>query len=95
MKPACDGYDNATFIKSNIKPDNQEVAIEIEINTNDSHYNTNRGQAIAASAEIPSKRDEEDERIFDRFVQNSFLFLLVLVVFKVLKLNMKILLIVI
>ncbi|XP_001600399.1 DNA-directed RNA polymerase III subunit RPC5 [Nasonia vitripennis] len=71
MKPASDGYDNATFIKTNIKPDNQEVAIEVEINTNDPHYNTNRGQAIAATAVLPSKRDEEDERIFDSHMMDK------------------------
>ncbi|KAJ8667381.1 hypothetical protein QAD02_009043 [Eretmocerus hayati] len=66
LKSASKGYDDATFVKTAIKPDNQEVSIEVEINTNDHHYNSNRGEAIAANAEIPPKRDQEEcERYYD------------------------------
>jgi DNA-directed RNA polymerase-3 subunit RPC5 len=74
MKAAREGYDNATFIKTAIKPENQEVVIEVKINTQDSHYNINKGQAIAVNAEMSLKRDQdEDEKIFDRFVLEKLL----------------------
>ena len=72
LKPTGDGYDSANFIKTAIKPEHQEVTIEVEINTHDPHYDVNRGQAIAANAETHSKRDEEDDKLFDRFVYNNF-----------------------
>lgn len=78
LKPNRDGYDNSTFAKTCIKPENQEVVIDVEIDTQDSHYNVNRGETIAANAEIPAKRDQdEDDKFFNRcsyFLQLYFLF---------------------
>lgn len=67
LRPSGEGYDNVDFIKTAIKPENQEVTIEVAINTDDSHYNLPRGQAIASNAEANLKKNpDEDERIFDR-----------------------------
>ncbi|XP_058806428.1 DNA-directed RNA polymerase III subunit RPC5 [Phymastichus coffea] len=66
LKPAGDGYDNSTFIKTAIKPENQEVTIEVAIDTSDSHYNTGRGKTIATQAEAHSRKNQdENERVFD------------------------------
>ena len=68
MKPARHGYDNLDFINTAIKPENQEVKLEVGVDTGNSHYDTNKGTAIATNAEIALRKNEEDERIFNRFV---------------------------
>ncbi|XP_014215014.1 DNA-directed RNA polymerase III subunit RPC5 [Copidosoma floridanum] len=77
MKPAISGYDDAEFLKTAIKPVNQEVMIEVAIDTTDGHFNQKKGEDIAASAEEPVKKDGEEKKpyfendVMDKIVLKS------------------------
>lgn len=71
IRPARDGYDNATFLKTAIKPENQEVRIEVAVDTYSINYDKMKGRQIAINADGNSKTEQEDdEKVFDRYVQN-------------------------
>lgn len=66
VRPAREGYDNATFLKTSIKPENQEVLIEVAIDTQSVNYDHSKGEQIAINADGDSKTDQEDdEKAFD------------------------------
>ncbi|XP_017884887.1 DNA-directed RNA polymerase III subunit RPC5 [Ceratina calcarata] len=66
VRPARDGYDNATFLKTSIKPENQEVLIEVALDTHSVTYDKSKGEQIAINADGDSGVDQEDdERAFD------------------------------
>ncbi|XP_076293456.1 RNA polymerase III subunit E [Lasioglossum baleicum] len=66
IRPAKDGYDNATVIKSSIKPQNQEVLLEVAIDTHSVNYDQSKGEQIAVNADGDAKSDQdEDEKAFD------------------------------
>ncbi|XP_029043499.1 DNA-directed RNA polymerase III subunit RPC5 [Osmia bicornis bicornis] len=66
VRPAREGYDNATFLKSSIKPENQEVLIEVAIDTQSVNYDQSKGEQIAINADGEAKSDQdEDEKAFD------------------------------
>ena len=67
LRTAQDGYDNATFLKTAIKPQNQDVKIEVALNTHSVNYDQLKGEQIAINANVPSRNDKEDEeKVFDR-----------------------------
>ncbi|KAL2740836.1 DNA-directed RNA polymerase III subunit RPC5 [Vespula squamosa] len=66
IRPARDGYDNATFLKTSIKPENQEVRIEVAVDTYSLNYDKMKGRQIAVNADGNSKTEQEDdEKVFD------------------------------
>ncbi|XP_076234068.1 RNA polymerase III subunit E [Calliopsis andreniformis] len=66
VRPAREGYDNATFLKSSIKPENQEVLIEVAIDTHNVNYDHSKGEQIAINADGDPKTDQDDEeKAFD------------------------------
>ncbi|XP_033214367.1 DNA-directed RNA polymerase III subunit RPC5 [Belonocnema kinseyi] len=66
LRAAKDGYDSATILKSAIKPENQDVQLEVELNTFSINYDHFKGEQIANNANMPSRHDKEDEeRFFD------------------------------
>ena len=78
VRPAREGYDNATIIKSSIKPENQEVLMEVAIDTQSVNYDHSKGEQIAINADGDSKTDQEDEEkafdsnLMDKTVLQSF-----------------------
>lgn len=69
VRPAREGYDNATFLKTSIKPENQEVLIEVAIDTQSVNYDHSKGEQIAINADGDSKTDQEDdEKAFDGYL---------------------------
>lgn len=67
LRSAQDGYDNAVVLKSSIKPQNQEIQIEVALNTHSVNYDQFKGEQIAINANVPSRHDkEEEERYFER-----------------------------
>lgn len=66
LRSAQDGYDNAVVLKSSIKPQNQEIQIEVALNTHSVNYDQFKGEQIAINANVPSRHDkEEEERYFE------------------------------
>ncbi|XP_031837330.1 RNA polymerase III subunit E isoform X2 [Nomia melanderi] len=65
-RPSKDGYDNATILKSSIKPQNQEVLLEVAIDTHSVNYDQSKGEQIAINADGDAKNEqEEEEKAFD------------------------------
>ncbi|XP_043265801.1 DNA-directed RNA polymerase III subunit RPC5 [Colletes gigas] len=60
VRPAHEGYDNSTFLKTSIKPRNQEVLIEVAIDTHSVNYDQSKGEQIAISADGDSKGNQDD-----------------------------------
>ncbi|XP_397129.4 DNA-directed RNA polymerase III subunit RPC5 [Apis mellifera] len=73
VRPAKEGYDNATFLKTSIKPENQEVLIEVAIDTHSVNYDQSKGEQIAINADGDSKllEQEDDEKAFDSNVMDK------------------------
>ncbi|XP_076650808.1 RNA polymerase III subunit E [Halictus rubicundus] len=72
IRPAKDGYDNATVLKSSIKPQNQEVLIEVEIDTHSVNYDQSKGEQIAINADGDAKSDQDvDEKAFDSHLMDK------------------------
>ena len=66
MRIAKEGYDNATVLKSAIKPENQDVQLELALNTFSINYDQFKGEQIAINANVPSRYDkDEEERFFE------------------------------
>ncbi|XP_076172472.1 RNA polymerase III subunit E [Ptiloglossa arizonensis] len=66
VRPVREGYDNVTFLKTSIKPENQEVLIEVAIDTNTVNYDQSKGEQIAINADGDSKVDQDDDdKAFD------------------------------
>ncbi|XP_015172040.1 PREDICTED: DNA-directed RNA polymerase III subunit RPC5 [Polistes dominula] len=65
-RPADQGYDDATFLNSSIKPENTEVKLEIAYDTYSPTYDKMKGRQIAINADGNSNFDQEDDnKIFD------------------------------
>ncbi|XP_043280382.1 DNA-directed RNA polymerase III subunit RPC5 [Venturia canescens] len=67
IRPAEAGYDNAKFIKTMLKPKNQEALIEVEIDSRSATYDQSKGAQIAANADgvISKSCQENEERTFE------------------------------
>ncbi|XP_043598395.1 DNA-directed RNA polymerase III subunit RPC5 isoform X2 [Bombus pyrosoma] len=66
VRPSGEGYDNTTFLKTSIKPENQEVLIEVAIDTHSVNYDQSKGEQIAINADGDTNVDQEDdEKAFD------------------------------
>ncbi|XP_054003978.1 DNA-directed RNA polymerase III subunit RPC5 [Hylaeus anthracinus] len=61
VRPVKEGYDDATFLKTSIKPENQEVLIEVAIDSHSVHYDESKGEQIALNADGDSKTDQDDD----------------------------------
>ncbi|XP_076632157.1 RNA polymerase III subunit E isoform X2 [Colletes latitarsis] len=59
-RPVHEGYDNSTFLKTSIKPRNQEVLIEVAIDTHSVNYDQSKGEQIAINADGDSKGNQDD-----------------------------------
>ncbi|XP_033336227.1 RNA polymerase III subunit E [Megalopta genalis] len=72
LRPAKDGYDNATLLKSSIKPQNQEVLMEVEIDTHSVNYDQSKSEQIALNADGDAKGDQDEgERAFDSHLMDK------------------------
>ncbi|KAG7209766.1 hypothetical protein KM043_011389 [Ampulex compressa] len=72
VRPAREGYDNTTFLKTSIKPENQEVKIEVAVDTENINYDHSKGEQIAINADGGTKLDEEDEeKAFDSHLMDK------------------------
>ncbi|KZC05614.1 PREDICTED: DNA-directed RNA polymerase III subunit RPC5 [Dufourea novaeangliae] len=66
VRPAKEGYDNATVLKSSIKPQNQEVLMEVAIDTHSVNYDQSKGEQIAINADGDARSEQDDDdRAFD------------------------------
>ncbi|XP_066587865.1 DNA-directed RNA polymerase III subunit RPC5 [Prorops nasuta] len=71
VRPAREGYDKATFLKSAIKPENQEVRLEIAIDTESINYDGKKGEQIAINADGSKNEKDDDERVFDSHLMDK------------------------
>ncbi|KAK2576209.1 hypothetical protein KPH14_005579 [Odynerus spinipes] len=72
IRPARDGYDNATFLKTSIKPENQEVRIEVAVDTHSINYDKMKGRQIAINTDgNPKVEQEDDDKVFDSDVMDK------------------------
>ncbi|OAD60047.1 DNA-directed RNA polymerase III subunit RPC5 [Eufriesea mexicana] len=72
VRSCKEGYDNVTFLKTSIKPENQEVLIEVAVDTHSVNYDQSKGEQIAINADGDSKIDQEDdEKAFDSNVMDK------------------------
>ncbi|XP_076764759.1 DNA-directed RNA polymerase III subunit RPC5-like [Xylocopa sonorina] len=72
VRPSGEGYDNAIFLKSCIKPENQEVLLEVAIDTHSVNYDQSKGEQIAINADGDANAEQEDEeRAFDSTLMNK------------------------
>ncbi|XP_063995031.1 DNA-directed RNA polymerase III subunit RPC5 [Diachasmimorpha longicaudata] len=62
IKPAKEGYDNAEFLKTAIKPENQEVRIEVGIEPGGPNYDHRKGEQIVLNADGPLDRFAQDTK---------------------------------
>lgn len=61
-----DGCTNATLSKTSIKPENQKIRVELEMDTANKHsYDRNMGKQLALNTDGKSMENDE-ERMFDR-----------------------------
>ncbi|XP_012271534.1 DNA-directed RNA polymerase III subunit RPC5 [Orussus abietinus] len=66
VRPVRDGYDNATFLKSAIKLENQEVCLELSLDTRSVNYDRSKGEQITLNVDGGSRSDREgEEPMFD------------------------------
>ncbi|XP_074095354.1 RNA polymerase III subunit E [Cotesia typhae] len=70
IRPASKGYDNTKFLKTSIKPENQEFRIEVGLDCNSANYDQRKGEKIAMDADGPFDRFENDK---DRYFQGEFM----------------------
>ncbi|KOX67791.1 DNA-directed RNA polymerase III subunit RPC5 [Melipona quadrifasciata] len=72
VRPSGEGYDNATFLKSSIKPENQEVRIEVSIDIHNVNYDKSKGKQIAINADGDANTSQEDnEKAFDSNIMDK------------------------
>ncbi|XP_024940952.1 DNA-directed RNA polymerase III subunit RPC5 isoform X2 [Cephus cinctus] len=66
VRPDREGYDNAVILKSSIKPENQEVCLEVAVDTHSANYDHSKGEQIAINVDGSSRHGTEDEeKLFD------------------------------
>lgn len=71
VRPSGEGYDNATFLKSSIKPENQEVRIEVSIDIHNVNYDKSKGKQIAINADGDANTSQDDEKAFDSNIMDK------------------------
>ncbi|XP_011308501.1 DNA-directed RNA polymerase III subunit RPC5 [Fopius arisanus] len=74
IRPAGEGYDNAEFLKTAIKPENQEVRIEVGIDIGGPNYDHRKGEWIvenSTSESIKTKEKLFDGHMMDKIVLQS------------------------
>ncbi|XP_008545381.1 DNA-directed RNA polymerase III subunit RPC5 [Microplitis demolitor] len=72
IRPASKGYDKTTFLKTSIKPENQEFRIEVAIDYNSANYDVKKGEDIARNANGPTDKFESDqERVFNSHLMDK------------------------
>ncbi|KAK1130022.1 hypothetical protein K0M31_019707 [Melipona bicolor] len=72
VRPSGEGYDNATFLKSSIKPENQEVRIEVSIDIHNVNYDKSKGKQIAINTDGDANTSQEDdEKAFDSNIMDK------------------------
>ncbi|EFN82038.1 DNA-directed RNA polymerase III subunit RPC5 [Harpegnathos saltator] len=71
--PMKDGYEIATVLKSSIKPDNQEIQLELEVDIDNSNYDSSKGVQLALNAKNESKKNENifDSDLLDKTILSS------------------------
>ncbi|XP_048508033.1 DNA-directed RNA polymerase III subunit RPC5 isoform X2 [Athalia rosae] len=65
IRSAREGYDNVTFLKTSIKPDNQEVRLEVSVDTENVNYDHSKGEQIAINVDGSLKHEKETDKAFD------------------------------
>lgn len=65
-----DGCDNATISKTSIKPENQEVRMELAIDTDKLSYDHDVGKKLALVADGKSAGND-DEGVFSRYLKEN------------------------
>lgn len=71
IRSAREGYDNATFLKTSIKPENQEARIEVALDTDNVNYDQSKGEQIAMNVDGASKPEDEVEKAFDSQIMDK------------------------
>ncbi|XP_069692182.1 DNA-directed RNA polymerase III subunit RPC5 [Periplaneta americana] len=69
VRPSHVSYDDTKVIQSCIKPQHQEVKLELELDTQSSNYDTGRGEQIAWN--VDGKK--EDRKAEDKFFKNDIM----------------------
>jgi DNA-directed RNA polymerase-3 subunit RPC5 len=77
-RPAVSAYEENDIVKSCIKPQLQEVELELSIDTHSSNYDSGRGEQIAINADGISGSSKSsktgDGPVFPRYLKSSCLY---------------------
>lgn len=69
LQPASEGYDKAEFLKVQVKPNNQEVQIDVALDFDSENYDAKAGENIALNTIKPGKGDQEEEgKLYPKYV---------------------------
>lgn len=69
LRSTREGYDNTTFLKTSIKPENQEVQLEVSLDTENVNYDHSKGEQIVINVDGSSKPGQDEEKPFDRYAK--------------------------
>ncbi|XP_046434303.1 DNA-directed RNA polymerase III subunit RPC5 [Neodiprion fabricii] len=71
LRSSRSGFDNLNISKSSIKPGNQEVRLEVSLDTDNVNYDHSKGEQIALNVDGALKHDQEGERAFDSHIMDK------------------------
>ena len=70
IRPASMPYDNSEVIRSKFRPTNQQVELELKLNTSNANYDRSKGEQIALNVD-GSKTGVGNDRTFHSSVMHS------------------------
>ena len=62
LRSSEEGYDKAEFFKVQVRPNSQEVQMELALDINSENYDHSTGENIALNMEKSGKNDQEEEK---------------------------------
>ncbi|XP_022202050.2 DNA-directed RNA polymerase III subunit RPC5 [Nilaparvata lugens] len=73
LRPTGSSYDSSKVIKFSIKPENQEVTMEVSLDTQSNNYDLSHGEQIAINVDGSSQKNSQ-EKFFDSQVMDKLTF---------------------
>lgn len=64
VRPASMTYDDSAVVKARFRPDNQQVQLEVRLNTQSENYDRSKGEQIALNTDGPGAGDRAEGKYF-------------------------------
>lgn len=64
VRPASMTYDDSAVVKARFRPDNQQVQLEVRLNTQSENYDRSKGEQIALNTDGPGAGDRTEGKYF-------------------------------